>query len=88
MRQAEVSAKQLKRDNSFSPSESDLLGEIMPDFDPQANEIENKLEETLKTKVILKRRGAKGVIAINFNSPEEMTAIIRKIIGEQGMAEF
>lgn len=100
VRQAEASARELKRQNAYmssgylygtalqslakDPDEQDLSEE----FDPQIQELEDKLEETLRTRVVLKKKGEKGVIAINFNSPEELAEIIKKIIGEQRMNDF
>lgn len=53
---------------------------LMPD--PLSKEVESKLEEALGTKVTLKKRGEKGVLAINFHSPEELEAIVKRICGE------
>jgi ParB family chromosome partitioning protein len=80
VRQTEESAKQLKKQTQFS---SPGYEQIIPNFDPELEELENMLEEALKTRVILKKKGRKGIIAINFNSQEELENIIEKIVGSQ-----
>jgi len=49
--------------------------------DPITRELTSRLEETLGTKVTLKKRGGRGELAIAFHSPEELDAIIQKIVG-------
>jgi ParB family chromosome partitioning protein len=88
VRQAEGSAKELKRQREPLSQPKDEFSEMMADFDPQTEEIKTKLEETLQTRVMLKKKGNKGMIAISFNSPEELANILQKIIGEQGMGEL
>ncbi|MEW5805720.1 MAG: ParB/RepB/Spo0J family partition protein [Patescibacteria group bacterium] len=83
VRQAEESAKQLKKQAQYSAGSYE---QIIPNFDPELEELESLLEETLKTRVILKKKGRKGMIAINFNSQEELENIIEKIIGSEAGA--
>jgi len=88
VRQAEASAKELKRQRAPLGESRDDFNDMVREFDPQTEEIKNKLEETLQTRVMLKKKGDKGMIAINFNSPEELAVILQKIIGEQGLSEI
>ncbi|OGY39243.1 MAG: hypothetical protein A2418_01505 [Candidatus Brennerbacteria bacterium RIFOXYC1_FULL_41_11] len=75
VRQTEITAKELIRETSFSsPTNEFVFGAEL-----ELKEIENKLEETLNTKVMLRKKGAKGVIAINFSTQEELENIIRTI---------
>lgn len=48
-------------------------------YDPESQEIENKLRESLGTKVNLRRRQGVGKIVIEFYSDEELNAILEKI---------
>ena len=79
VRQAEEVFKQIVKENynqapQFQSSTSQYL-----ELDPLLKEAEEKLEETLKTRVFLRKRGERGIIAINFNSPQELSEIINKI---------
>ncbi|MBI1975070.1 MAG: ParB/RepB/Spo0J family partition protein [Parcubacteria group bacterium] len=49
--------------------------------DPVTQELATQLEEKLGAKVVLKKYGGKGEIAIKFQSPEELNEIINKIVG-------
>lgn len=80
VRQTEESAKQLKKQFQTSFSGQEIFA---PNFDPELEELENLLEEALKTRVILKKKGRKGMIAISFNSQEELENIIGRIIGNE-----
>ncbi len=51
--------------------------------DPYLQDLEKKLEETLGTKVNIKKRKEGGEIVIDFYSDEEMNGIIDKIVGEE-----
>jgi ParB family chromosome partitioning protein len=53
---------------------------VMPD--PLSQELQAQLEEKLGAKVILKKFGSKGEIAIKFHTPEELTAIAEKLLGK------
>src|SRR3989344_5046863 len=48
--------------------------------DPQTKHLESQLEEFLGTRVKLAKSGAHGRILIEFYSPEELTAILDKIL--------
>ncbi len=79
VRQTEEVFKQIVKENynqapQFQSSTSQYL-----ELDPLLKEAEEKLEETLKTRVFLRKRGERGIIAINFNSPQELSEIINKI---------
>ena len=79
VRQTEEVFKQIIKENynqtpRFQSSTSQYL-----ELDPLLKEAEEKLEETLKTRVFLRKRGERGIIAINFNSPQELSEIINKI---------
>lgn len=56
---------------------------IVLEPDPISRELASRLEETLGTKVNLRRRGERGEIAITFHSPEELDSIIQKILGDR-----
>lgn len=94
VRQAESAAKQIVQQGMYQAQDApqmqtqEELQVLEKEFDPQMQELGTKLEEVLNTKVVLRKHGPKGVIAINFNSPEELGAIIKKIIGEQGLEDF
>ncbi|OIO50838.1 MAG: hypothetical protein COV41_00455 [Candidatus Brennerbacteria bacterium CG11_big_fil_rev_8_21_14_0_20_43_10] len=94
VRQAEATAKQIMQQGMYqadtmTPAQTqESLHELGREFDPQMQELGTKLEQVLNTKVVLRKHGSKGVIAINFNSPEELGNIIKKILGEQGIEEF
>ncbi|KKU09732.1 MAG: ParB-like protein partition protein [Parcubacteria group bacterium GW2011_GWB1_46_8] len=88
VRQAEASAKELKRQREPLSQPHDELSDMMAEFDPQTEQIKTKLEETLQARVMLKKKGEKGMIAINFNSSEELANILKRIIGEQGVGEL
>lgn len=49
-------------------------------LDPEAKEWESRLEEFLGTRVKLAKSGGRGNILIEFYSPEELTAILDKIL--------
>lgn len=49
-------------------------------LDPEAKEWESRLEEFLGTRVKLAKSGGRGNIMIEFYSPEELTAILDKIL--------
>jgi len=55
--------------------------QIEVSLDPLSQELETKLEEVLGTKVSLRKYGEKGIISINFHSPEELDAIVSRICG-------
>lgn len=75
VRQAEVAAKELIKETGFSSQKNEFgLGAEL-----ELKEIEGRLEETLNAKVMLRKKGAKGIIAINFNSQEELENIIKTI---------
>ena len=78
VRQAEIAGKELMKETSFNAPKNEfgLTSEL------ELKEMENKLEETLNAKVMLRKKGAKGIIAINFNSQEELENIIKKICVE------
>lgn len=50
---------------------------------PEEKALQDKLEETLGTKVDLKKKGDKGKIVIQFYSEEELTSLLNKIIGDK-----
>jgi ParB family chromosome partitioning protein len=53
--------------------------------DPISKDLASRLEEKLGTKVVVKNRGQRGEISIVYNSPEELDAIIQKIIGDSSV---
>lgn len=85
VRQAEVAAKELIRETKFTGSPDEDFGLAS---ESELKEIENKLEESLKTKVILKKKGQKGMIAINFSSQEELEKIIKAITQNSELKSF
>jgi ParB family chromosome partitioning protein len=89
VRQAEVSAKDLLKDRNLrTPQAVESFDTFMAEHDPQMSALEQKLEETLNTRVSLKTRGPKGVITISFGTPEELAEIMKKIVGEQNAEEL
>ncbi len=75
VRQTEVAAKELIKETGFSSPKNEFgLGAEL-----ELKEIEGRLEETLNAKVMLRKKGVKGIIAINFNSQEELENIIKTI---------
>jgi ParB family chromosome partitioning protein len=53
------------------------------DPDPVTKDLTSRLEETLGAKVVVRNRGERGEISIAFHTPEELDAIVQKIIGEE-----
>ena len=49
-------------------------------LDPESKELESRLEEFLGTRVKLAKSGSRGKILIEFYSPEELNAILDKIL--------
>ena len=80
VRQTEEVFKQLIKEKDYSemPQFQSSASQYL-ELDPLLKEAEEKLEETLKTRVFLRKRGERGIIAINFNSPQELSEIINKI---------
>ena len=90
VRQTELAAKQIMKQDMYQAVDAvqPLVLEQAEDADPQLQEIGSKLEEALNTRVLVRKRGPKGVIAINFNSPEELGQIIQKILKKDELEEF
>ena len=89
VRQTEMASKQIMKQDMYQAV--DTVQAFMPeldDTDPQLQELGTKLEEMLNTRVMVRKRGPKGVIAINFNSPEELGAIIQKILKKDELEAF
>lgn len=76
VREAEDIAKE------YGGGEERFRPKVIVTPDPFSKELETKLEEALGTKVVLKKYGPKGEIAIKFHSPEELNTIIQKIVGK------
>ncbi len=51
-------------------------------MDPEIRMVQSRLEETLGTKVLLHKDGARGKIVVEFYSDEELQSILDKIIRE------
>lgn len=90
VRQTELAAKQIMKQDMYQAVDTlpPLMSEQTEDADPQLQEIGSRLEEALNTRVLVRKRGPKGVIAINFNSPEELGQIIQKILKKDELEEF
>jgi hypothetical protein len=56
--------------------------ELLPD--PEIEEIENKLQESLGTRVHIDRKEAGGKITIDFFSKEDLDSLIRALEGQGG----
>jgi ParB family transcriptional regulator, chromosome partitioning protein len=56
---------------------------VMENVDPETEELEERLREILGTKVRLQKEGQGGRLTINFYSPEELQAIIQKLVQEK-----
>ena len=56
--------------------------ELLPD--PEIEEIENKLQESLGTRVHIDRKEAGGKITIDFFSKEDLDSLIRALEGQNG----
>lgn len=56
---------------------------VVENADPETEELEERLREILGTKVRLQKEGQGGRLTINFYSPEELQAIIQKLIQEK-----
>jgi len=50
-------------------------------YDPQLKDWEDRLQETLNTKVNIAQKGEKGKVTIDFYSPEELNEIVKRITG-------
>jgi ParB family chromosome partitioning protein len=50
-------------------------------FDPVLMDLEEKMRHALGLKVSIKKRGGKGTVTINFESPEDFDSLLRKING-------
>ena len=90
VRQTELAAKQIMKQDMYQAMDAlqPAALEQNEDADPQLQELGSKLEEVLNTRVLVRKRGPKGVIAINFNSPEELGAIIQKILKKDELEDF
>ena len=87
VRQTEEAFKQIIKENySQTPQFQSPTSQYL-ELDPLLKEAEEKLEETLKTRVFLRKRGERGIIAINFNSPQELSEIINKICQKDASGE-
>ena len=53
------------------------------EINPEIESLKGKLEEFLGTKINLQSKGASGKITINFYSPEELEAIVDKVIKDR-----
>lgn len=51
-------------------------------LDPEVRMVQNRLEETLGTKVLFQKEGERGKIIVEFYSEEELRAILDKMIHE------
>lgn len=51
--------------------------------DPETRDLEERLQEALGTKVIIKKRGKSGRIVIEFYSGEEMEGIVDRLLGSK-----
>ena len=68
--------KSVKRDAVPGQEKQAKLG---PLFDPEAETIKQRLEETLGTSVKVERKGDHGKITIEYYSPEELRTLLGKI---------
>lgn len=50
-------------------------------FDPVVMDLEEKIRHTLGLKVTIKKRGGKGTVTINFESPEDFDSLMRRLNG-------
>lgn len=50
-------------------------------YDPQIKDWEDRLQESLNTKVNINKKGDKGKVTIDFYSPEELSEIVKRITG-------
>lgn len=55
----------------------------IPDLKPEEKMLQDRLEQTLGTRVALKKKGEKGKIVIEFYSEEELNGLLHKIMGEE-----
>lgn len=67
----------------MSSAKMRVMPTIVVEPDPISQELTGRLEETLGAKVSLRRRGERGEISITFHSPEELDAIIQRILGDR-----
>lgn len=73
-----LSVRELR--NRIQAKKSLTVAAVSPVADPETEHLEEQLREVLGTKVRLQKEGSGGKLILNFYSPEELQAIIAKLM--------